>query len=242
MSLDGGYYGSVDHAIANLQRGRRQGRNEGLKLGRQEGYQQGYDEGHAAGWEAGIACANEEILKQMEFTRQQLAEKEILQAQIEQQLEIIKQLEAKVTELEQKSQAVETPAAKLYRLIDTLKQANAQLQTKVSNLEHELHTTSKAYADQLWQHNKSMVFMNSVRGVLEDLTHEDSIQANHVRELFAKKYVDQVNASLEKGLIRLAPDQDDEFAKSLPRTRQFIIDLLSNNSITPSPIMLSASH
>ena len=43
MGLDGGYIGSLDHAIANLHIGRQQGREQGF----QEGYQQGVQEGVA---------------------------------------------------------------------------------------------------------------------------------------------------------------------------------------------------
>ncbi len=41
MSLDGGYIGSLDHAIANLHIGRQQGRQQGFEEGLEEGYQQG---------------------------------------------------------------------------------------------------------------------------------------------------------------------------------------------------------
>ena len=68
MSLDGGYIGSIDHAIANLHVGRHQGRQQGIEEGLEEGYQQGHQEGYNAGWEAGVAAGNVQIHKQMEFT------------------------------------------------------------------------------------------------------------------------------------------------------------------------------
>lgn len=37
MSLDGGYIGSIDHAIANLHHGRRAGESSGYERGYQEG-------------------------------------------------------------------------------------------------------------------------------------------------------------------------------------------------------------
>lgn len=242
MSLDGGYIGSLDHAIANLHIGRIQGHDDGLKQGYQEGYQQGFKEGEIAGWNAGIARGNEEILKQMEFTRQQIAEKEIIQVKLAQQHEVIKQLEAKVAELEQKNKANPPSHQEPPRLIDGLKQANSHLQEQIRNLEEQLRSTTSAYATQLWQHNKNMVFMNTVRSVLEDLTDQKSIQASHIRKMFAKKYEHQVSKSLEKGLIRLTPDQDEEFAKSFPKTQKFIIKLLSNTQLDPEPAIFPTSH
>lgn len=44
MALDGGYYGSFEHAMANLAIGRRQGEEEGYKKGFSEGYNKAIQE------------------------------------------------------------------------------------------------------------------------------------------------------------------------------------------------------
>lgn len=200
MSLDGGYIGSIDHAIANLHVGRHQGRQQGIEEGLEEGYQQGHQEGYSAGWEAGVAAGNVQIHKQMEFTRQHIAEKERIKAELVQQRE----------------------------LIEALKGANQRLQEQVADLDAKYQEKSRQHTEQLWQYNRSLVFMNSVRRVLEDLTSEDTPQAERVRELFAEKYAQQVSKALEAGGIKAPPENESEFAKSLPQTRQFILNMLQS--------------
>ena len=168
--------------------GRQQGREEGVE----EGYQRGHQDGYGRGWDAGIAAGNVQILKQMEFTRQHIADKELLQRELAQQRDLIAQLEAKVTSLDTK-----------------------------------FREKSEQYVDQLWQHNRSIVFMNSVRKVLEDLTNQDTPIATRVRRLFAERYAEEVSEALGKGGIKTPPEKDEKFAKSLPQTRQFILDMLN---------------
>lgn len=231
MSLDGGYIGSIDHAITNLHVGRHQGRQQGIE----EGYQQGHQDGYNSGWEAGVAAGNVQIHKQMEFTRQHITEKERIKAELVRQRELIEQLEAKVAELErenaslrgEKTKLRETDAS-LRELIDALKGANQRLQEQVTELDAKIQERTRQYTDQLWQYNRTLIFMNSVRGVLEELTSDSSPNADHVRQLFAEKYAHQVSKGLKDGAIKAAPEVDDEFAKSLPKTRKFIVDMLSS--------------
>lgn len=235
MSLDGGYIGSIDHAIANLHVGRHQGRQQGIEEGLEEGYQQGHQEGYNAGWEAGVAAGNVQIHKQMEFTRQHIAEKERIKAELVQQRELIDQLEAKVAELERENTKLRGENDKLRKsdsdlreLIEALKGANQRLQEQVADLDAKYQEKSRQHTEQLWQYNRSLVFMNSVRRVLEDLTSEDTPQAERVRELFAEKYAQQVSKALEAGGIKAPPENESEFAKSLPQTRQFILNMLQS--------------
>lgn len=44
MALDGGYYGSLNHALAKFDEGRFYGKQEGQR----EGYEQGFSEGYNA--------------------------------------------------------------------------------------------------------------------------------------------------------------------------------------------------
>lgn len=71
-----------------------------------------------------------------------------------------------------------------------------------------------------------MVFVSTVGGVLEELTRDNSPQAQHARELFAERYAQEVNKALKQGTIKMAPDVDPAFGRFLPKTRQFIADLL----------------
>jgi len=99
MSLDGGYIGSIDHAIANLHIGRNQGLQQGIEEGLEEGYQQGFEEGYTSGWNEAIAVANENMKKQLAYTRQHFSEKERIKAGLFRQRERIDLLEAEITKL-----------------------------------------------------------------------------------------------------------------------------------------------
>lgn len=88
MNGDGGYFGSFEHANANLHIGR--------ELGISQGFDEGFEQGYSAGWEAGVAAGNVEIKKQMEFTRQHLAEKNKIMAQLAEQ-------KARITKLEEEN-------------------------------------------------------------------------------------------------------------------------------------------
>lgn len=249
MSLDGGYTGSLDHAIANLHVGRHQGRAQGIEEGIEEGYQQGFNEGHVAGWNEASNVANQRINEQMAFTRQHIAEKEQISINLQNQRVLIEQLDLKIQELEQENLTLRNENTKLHRtdstlrkLVDALKGANNRLQDQVNSMDEMLKEKTKQYSDQLWQYNRSLVFMNAVRGVIEDLTSDQSSQAEHVRKMFAEKYAQQVNQSLNNGAIKAAPDSDNEFAKALPRTRKFIVDMLNSVGKEAAPNILETAE
>lgn len=234
MSLDGGYTGSIDHAIANLHVGRNQGRKEGMADGYDQGFVEGQSYGYAQGWDAGIARGNLEMSKQLTFTRQHIEEKERLRVSAQQQQELIDQLEEKVRLLSEENALlraqVASPGIKtdLNDLVTTLKKANARLQSQITRMDKEYQTQTQEFNAKIWQHNRSLVFMNAVRGVLEDLTKEDTPEAQKIRESFVEKYKEQVSNSLQKGFIHTSPERDQEFQQALPRTRQFIMDMLDS--------------
>lgn len=236
MSLDGGYLGSIDHAIANLYVGRNQGRREGVEEGFEEGLAQGQTAGYTSGWNDASVVANKNMEEQLAFTRRHIEEKEKLRAEVAQQSILILRLEEKVHELTEENRALRSANAKpgraagtdLSELVTALKQANSRLQEQVTQMDKQFQIRNKEYADQVWQYNRSLVFMNAVRGVLEDITSDKSPQADHVRALFVDKYKQQLASSLEAGLVKGAPEKDEEFKKALPRTRQFIMNMLSS--------------
>lgn len=229
MSLDGGYTGSLDHAIANLHVGRNQGRQQGLD----EGYQQGLQDGRLAGWNEATIKANAQMREQLAYTRQHVEEKERIRQELRQQRILRNDLEAKVARLEQENAQLRnenvqlrSPDSGLRGVVKALKEANLRLQEKAAELDAKYHDKARQLNDQLWQYNRSLVFMNSVRRVLEELTCEDNQQAHHIRALFVEKYAQQVTKAITTGCIKAPPHEDDEFAQLLPQTQQFIANML----------------
>lgn len=212
--------------------GKQAGLQQGYKSGHHDGHVEGYTEGHQAGylegWNAAIARANEEILKQMEFTRQHVADKETMAQQLQEQRALIDQLTARLDEMERENSNLKKSNEGLRQVVSALKEANERLQAEVAQLDDKYKARSREYSDQVWQYNRSMVFMNAVRSTLEELTIGNGAQAKQVRELFAQRYGEQVSSALANGAIKMAPDKDDSFAKTLPKTQRFIVNMLSN--------------
>lgn len=210
--------------------GKQEGTKDGYNAGHSDGYNEGYTEGHQTGyqegWNAAIARANEEILKQMEFTRQHVADKETMAKQLQEQRGLIDQLTARLDEMERENANLVKSNKGLRDVVTALKEANERLQSEVAQLDEKYKTRSQEYSDQVWQYNRSMVFMNAVRSTLEELTIGNGSQAKQVREMFAQKYGESVSNALAKGAIKVSPEKDESFAKTLPKTQKFILDML----------------
>lgn len=233
MSADAKY--TLDHALEYLHVGRNQGIAEGINEGRAMGQTEGYEAGRQDGWSAAAAEGNRLLTEQAEHMRQHLADKLVLQEELERQRLLIEQLDAKLRQSEQQNadlrgqnQQLKQHNDELRQLVDALKGANGRLQSQVGALDQKYTERSAQLRDQLWQYNRTVVFMNAVRGVLEDLSSDRSPNSDHVRQLFAEKYARQVSKSLQEGAIVMAPESDAEFAKALPRTREFILSMLQS--------------
>ncbi len=197
-------------------------------------FAEGHDAGYAEGWNQAIAVGNERILQQAAFTRQHVEDKKRLEAELAKQAEIIDALEARMTALEDENQRLRAENGMLRKadsslreLVQSLRVANENLRQQVIELDAKYKERTQQYADQIWQYNRAMVFVSTVGGVLEELTRDNTPQAQHARELFATRYAKEVDKSLKAGSIKMAPDIDPAFGKFLPKTRQFISDLLS---------------
>lgn len=100
------------------------------------------------------------------------------------------------------------------------------LRQDLAALEDKLTRRSKQYVEQSWQFNRSRVFMDATRKVLEALLQDGAAESRRVRELFAQKYTEQVQRAQLKGLVKAAPEASPEFAEAMPSTRKFILDML----------------
>ncbi|MGK5044248.1 hypothetical protein ACQ4WQ_28295 [Janthinobacterium sp. GB1R12] len=81
------YFDPHAQAQANgYQHGRIEGERAGFRNGQEQGYQAGYEAGHALGYDKGwndcVQVANGEMSKQMQFTKQHISEKNLLQKQL----------------------------------------------------------------------------------------------------------------------------------------------------------------
>lgn len=208
------------------QHGLRKGREEGYQQGLEDGYQQGRQDGYDAGWNEATAVGNQQILKQMEYTREHVVGKETLQAQVVEQIDLNARLHARVKQLEQENAEMMSAAKQVVAEDKALIQ---QLQQQLAIFEAKAREREGQYANQLWQYNRCLTVLNAARGVLDELTEDASPHAAHARHLFAEKYAQQVSKALESGGIKMPPDTDEEFARTLPKTHAFIARLLERD-------------
>ena len=203
------------------------GRKDGFEKGRNEGWEDGRKTGWDQGWEEAVGLANIEISKANNEIREHIADKEAMAQQLQEQHRLIGMMSTRLNELERENANLKQ-ANPLRHVVTALKEANERLQTEVAQLDKKYQERSKEYADQVYKYNHNMVFMNAVRGTLEELTENNDAQAKQVRQIFQGKYKSEVANALQRKEIRVAPDCDESFAISLPRTRRFIVKMLDN--------------
>lgn len=248
MSLDGGYNGSVQQAIANLHVGRDQGRQEGRQEGYQEGYQEGRGHGHkqgfrkgrshgyTEGWTAGVARANEKLQPLRDYVRQYFEEAVQLRGEAERLRELIQLMHGQMSQM---AQANRTPAAQqaaqagLAEEVEALRNSNRLLQSTIKAMEAQFQSTFAQSGLKTQQYNRTLVFTHAAQGLLDELVADDTPEAQLIRERFVEYYRQEVELSLRDGDILLAPEQDEAFQKQLPETQRFIVDMLQTAAPRP---------
>jgi predicted nuclease with TOPRIM domain len=182
--------------------GLRQGHIEGFGAGRSAGYEAGYADGRAQGWDDGVNRTNEELRKQMAFTRQHADRATTLAKQLQEHRGLIHKLLERLTEMERE-----------------------QVQLK-SELNQKAHQVSVLGADHVWQHNKAMMCLNVLRDTMDEAFKLEDAGESVLRTLFKRHYQVQIRKALNQGTIRVPIDQDEAFAKALPTTHRFLINVL----------------
>jgi hypothetical protein len=207
--------------------GRVRGKQEGLRQGEDRGYEHGRADGRVEGYEHGIALGNEQMQLQMEFTRQYAAQNEVLTQQLETQRVLIEELQLRLDELEGGHVQLESSNTSLREALTAAHEDNEHLRAENASVTERYEERTKALAEQVWQYNHAVVFLNTVRVVLEHMVDGHSGQAKQIHDLFTRLYGEQVNRALAGGMIRTPPEKDDTFARLMPRTQRFITRMLT---------------
>ncbi|MFK0093892.1 hypothetical protein [Pseudomonas sp. NPDC090592] len=254
MSLDGGYNGSVQQAIANLHVGRDQGRQEGRREGYQEGRQEGYQEGrghgrkegfrkgrshgYTEGWNAGVARANEKLEPLRGYVRQYFEETVQLRGEAERLRELIQLMHGQMSHMAQANRAAGaqgSPEAGLAAEVAALREANRLLHATIEAMEKQFQSTFAQSGLKTQQYNSTLVFTHAAQGVLEELVDEQAPDAQLIRERFVARYQQEVELSVREGDIQVAPEVDEAFGKQLPETQRFIMDMLQSAAPRQEP-------
>ncbi|GGX47243.1 hypothetical protein [Undibacterium squillarum] len=213
--------------------GRRAGQEEGLQAGYQkgvadglaEGERRGLTAGYERGWNEAIARAQQEVAQQLAFTREQVADKQVLQAQLEAQqqqinrlLERVRELEAAETEVHASQQWQAQQAAQAERM--------TELQQELQNAQDKLTQRNKEHAEHLWHQNRIMVVLNAARKTLESLSAQGQVSEQAISQMFVAHYSEQIRAALGNQSVRTPLEQDQVFADALPKTHAFLVRML----------------
>lgn len=219
--------------------GLRLGHIEGFHAGQNAGYNEGFAAGRRGGWDEAVAACNAEMAKQLEFTRQHVEDKNRLQEQLAQQADLIRTLNERLAALGAENAQLRQGTANLQTVVQALKDANARLQSEVASLDEKYRKQTEEYREHMFKYNRNMVFLNAVRQVLEDLTTGPGEQPEKVRQMFAQRYTESVSKALSDGQITTPLDKDAAFARTLPKTQKFIVDMLSSVAkIKPAPALI----
>jgi flagellar biosynthesis/type III secretory pathway protein FliH len=216
---------ATGEAVA-LQRGIRRGEARGFDAGQESGYAAGVEDGRAEGWNSAVAECNQSLLKQMEFTRQHVADKELLADRLREQGELLTRLQERLEQMELENSGLRQANADLREVVTSLKIANEQMQTEVEEMDKKLRLQTEAYNQTVWDYNRNHVFATTVRSVLERLTSTPTQEARNIRQMFTEEYTRRVSAAVADKLIQGPLEADVAFAKSMPRTQRFIAEML----------------
>ena len=242
----------IDEGIARgheqgLNQGYQQGYNVGFAEGNTVGYNEAIDEANTAiaglqeqhgNYQEQVAAQYQVYESERDQLKQTLIEQAMRIRELEERLvqrnQLVTQLQAKNDVLrEANHQLAEENAVlredndALKNLVQTLKQANESLQENIEDLSKSNREKALKYRDQLNQYNKTVVFINAIRGVVESVIEQDPVMGDQIKNLFAGEYRKAVDFKISVDEITSAPHEDKEFALMLPQTHQFIMDMLN---------------
>lgn len=242
-------------AEANARRMNIEGYNEGLDVGQAAGYQNGYTAGRLSGWNQAVDLGNADMREQKSITRQVEAQRDALQAEVDRQQQLIAQLEARldaeraaatktIAQWKTYSEGLKAQRDQAQQKLDALQGVVTQLRATTSRIEAQLCAMTESrdniasdHAQQLWLHQRGLVFIDTVRNVLETLTGDDCPYAEEVRDMFSSAWQEEVQRAIETGHMKESPIHDPSFVLAYPQTGQLIVEMLqrAGQQYNPEP-------
>lgn len=230
------------------------GYQNGFDAGREAGYQEGYEQGHTAGWNDLAQQANRNLREQKDFTMQAATQRDGLQAEVNRQRQLITQLEARViaerdaatktiAQWKVYSEGLKTQRDQVQQKFDALQGEVTQLRTTTARIGGELNVMTQArdkvavdHAQQLWLHQRGLVFMNTMNGVLSTLNDDTCPYVEEVRDLFAATWQDEVAQAIEAGRMQESPVNDPSFVLAYTKLSTLIGDMLHRAGKQYNPV------
>lgn len=124
---------------------------------------------------------------------------------------------------------------KLKQRVQTLQHEKAMLNEAIENLTHANDVTQLKTQAQLDHYNKTLVFVNAIKGTVEFLIEKNSEIEHQISELFAGEYKKAVDFKTLTDEIKSPPHEDSDFKLLLPQTHNLTLRLLKKSSANSSP-------
>ena len=257
----GGHLAGYNEAMArvaaevNAERQAAFGYQSGIAAGHEAGYQEGHNAGRLSGWNQAVRLGNEELEGQKDITRQVATQRDALQAEVNRQRQLIAQLEARldaeraaatktIAQWKTYSEGLKTQRDQVQQKFDALQGVLTQLRATTSRIETQLsvmtedrNKAASDHAQQLWLHQRGLVFIDTVRNVLETLTGDECPYAEEVRDMFSSAWQEEVQRAIEAGHMKESPIHDPSFVLAYPQTGQLIVEMLqrAGQQYNPEP-------
>src|SRR5581483_9534723 len=110
----------------------------------------------------------------------------VLAQRLEAQRVLIEEMQARLGALECAHAELDSTNTSLQEALSAAREDNERLRAESSRMTERYEERTQALADQVWQYNHAVVFLNTVRLVLEQVVNSNSDQASQIRHLFAR--------------------------------------------------------
>lgn len=229
MSRDG-YYGSDAHisAIEFSRSTERAIAASDLRIAVQDAEIRGYNEAVALGNED-MRLANNEIRRLRALNQDQAQKIAELQARIDKYVEDDANLRGIIGEWQAHADGLDARINDLLEADVSMRKIINDWQEHANRLEATNTDQADALAEHVASHQRSLVFINTVREVLDELIKEP-ISGPSIRSRFATLYYSAVEEGMDSGTLPCGLEHDQLFAANFPDTHAFMLRILNEDA------------
>jgi chromosome segregation ATPase len=133
--------------------------------------------------------------------------------------------------LKQQSETLQKDIAALTQQTNVLQEENASLNKTIKDLTKTNHEKHLKIQEQSAHYNKTLTFVNAIKGTVEPLLEQFPEMEAQANKLFASEYKKSVEFRILVDDIKTAPHEDQDFKLLLPQTHSHILRLLEKSAI-----------
>jgi len=124
----------------------------------------------------------------------------------------------------------------LQGVVSQLRATTSRIETQLSAMTEARDKAATVHAQQLWLHQRGLVFMNTMYGVLSALNDDTCPYVEEVRDLFAATWQEEVEQAVELDRIQESPVKDPSFVLAYTKMSTLIGDMLHRAGQQYNPV------